>query len=65
MAKGTRNHVGSKLVRAPTGLLPISLLSELEEPAMSSPKNSSTSGAMDEPNVVHHTTPLVDELRGR
>ena len=65
MTKGTRNHVGSKLASAPTGLSPTALSRLEDDPASKSPKKSSTRGAIYDPNVVHQTTPREEALRGR
>jgi hypothetical protein len=63
--KGTRNHVGSSGANAPTGSALIAELRVVDDPARSRPKKTRISGAIEEPNVVHHTTPLEDDLRGR
>jgi hypothetical protein len=65
MTKGTRNQVGNNVANAPTGSLPIAELSCDDEPAKRRPKKTRMTGAIDEPKVVHQTTPLVDALRGR
>ena len=65
MTKGTRNHVGNSRAKAPTGSSPIAELSEADEPARSRPKKTRMTGAIEDPNVVHHTTPPVEALRGR
>ena len=57
--------MGSSEVSAPIGLAPMAELRLADEPASSSPKTSSTTGATDEPNVVQPITPRPEERRGR
>ena len=64
-ANGIRNQVGSTVVSAPIGSAAIALLRSAEEPASSSPKISSTTGASEQPNVVQATTAPLRALRGR
>jgi len=65
MANGTRNQVGSSVASAPIGSAPIAKLSLLDEPASSRPNTSRKMGAMEEANVVHPTTPVPEDRRGR
>ena len=64
-ANGTRNHVGIAAASAPTGSLPIAVDRSGDEPASSSPNTSSTTGAIEAPNVVQPTTPPDEARRGR
>ena len=65
IANGTRNQVGSRLASAPIGSAPIAVLRLLDEPASSKPNITRKIGAMEEPNVVHQTTPRPEERLGR
>ena len=65
MTKGTRNQVGRRLAKAPTGLSPTALESVADDPASSRPKKSRMMGAIDAPKVVHQTTARGEVLRGR
>src|ERR1700735_36126 len=62
---GTRYHVGKMVDSAPIGSVLMADDSDADDPASSTPKPSRNSGAMDEPNVVHHTTPAPEDRRGR
>src|SRR4051794_5976391 len=64
-ANGTRNQVGSRAASAPIGSAAMALDRSVDEPASSSPNTSSTSGAIEAPNVVQPTTPPDDAVRGR
>ena len=64
-ANGTRNQVGSTVVSAPIGSVPMDSLSLGAEPASSRPNSSSTTGPSEPPKAVQPATPRLDELRGR
>src|ERR1700735_4575155 len=57
MTNGTRSQVGKMVASAPIGSVLIALDSDADDPASSSPNPSRKIGAIDAPNVVHHTTP--------
>ena len=65
MTNGTRYQVGRMVASAPIGSVLIALDSDVDDPASSSPNPSRKMGAIDAPNVVHHTTPAPDDRRGR
>ena len=64
-ANGTRNQVGSVAASAPIGSLAIASDNSVDDPASSSPKTRSTTGATEAPNVVQPTTPRDEAVRGR
>ena len=57
--------MGSSVDSAPIGSAEMADDSDADDPASSSPNPSRNTGATDEPNVVHHTTPLPDDDRGK
>ena len=65
MTNGTRYQVGRMVASAPIGSVLIAVDSDADDPASSSPNPSRKIGAIDAPNVVHHTTPAPDVRRGR
>ena len=65
-AKGTRNQVGSSVVSAPIGSLPIaSERDSFAEPTRRMPKKTRMTVGSAAPSVVHPTTPRVEAARGR
>jgi len=57
--------VGSRLASAPIGSAAIAKDRAFDEPASSRPKITRKIGAMEEPNVVHPTTPRLEDRLGR
>ncbi len=65
-AKGMRNQVGSSVVSAPIGSLPMaSERDSSAEPTRRMPKKTRTTVGSAAPSVVQPTTPRVEAARGR
>ena len=64
-AKGTRNHAGRIVVRAPMGSVLMAWPSSASEPTRRMPKKTSTTQGSADPSVVQPMTPAVEALRGR